>query len=135
MLFSTITTALLFAASATAAALPRPAKPQYAPARNLNKLAKLFPQSALQGPGDLDLKYVVLGIGTQNYTCGSDESAAPGTTGAFGKNPLNLTGKELTTTKPPYTISVRSSTTKDMPSGRFPLSPLLHSHCTKWLLG
>ncbi|KAI4666516.1 uncharacterized protein J4E79_002555 [Alternaria viburni] len=83
MLFSTITTALLFAASATAAALPRPAKPQYAPARNLNKLAKLFPQSALQGPGDLDLKYVVLGIGTQNYTCGSDESAAPGTTGAF----------------------------------------------------
>ncbi|KAI4948956.1 hypothetical protein J4E91_005418 [Alternaria rosae] len=84
MLFSAITTAFLFAASATAAALPRPGKPQqYTPARNLNNLAKLFPQSTLQAPGDLDLKYVVLGIGTQNYTCGSDESAAPGTTGAF----------------------------------------------------
>ena len=88
MLFSAITTALLFAASAAAAALPRPGKPQqYTPARSLNNLAKFFPQSARQAPVDLDLKYVVLGIGTQNYTCGSDESAAPGTTGAFGKNP------------------------------------------------
>jgi hypothetical protein len=92
MLFSTITTAFLFAATATAAALPLPGKPQsYTPARNLDKLAKLFPQSALQSPDALNLKYVVLGIGTQNYTCSSpDESVVPGTTGAVGKNLLNL---------------------------------------------
>ena len=87
MLFSAITTSFLFAASATAAALPWPGKPHtYAPAQNLDKLAKLFPQSKLAGPENLELKYVVLGIGTQNYTCGgSDDSVAPGTTGAFGK--------------------------------------------------
>ncbi|RAQ99251.1 malate dehydrogenase protein [Stemphylium lycopersici] len=87
MLFTTITTSFLFAASATAAALPWPAKPHvYAPAQNLDKLAKLFPQSELASPENLELKYVVLGIGTQNYTCeASDDSVAPGTTGAFGK--------------------------------------------------
>ncbi|EDU44867.1 repeatdomain containing protein [Pyrenophora tritici-repentis] len=97
MLYSTIATALLFAASATAAALPPPPgppgrpgppppprEPSYVPARKLDNLAKLFPQSSLASPGDLDLKYVVLGIGTQNYTCASsDDSATPGTTGAF----------------------------------------------------
>jgi hypothetical protein len=95
MLFSTITTALLFAASATAAALPLPGKPQtYTPARNLKSLAKLFPQSTLASPDSLglDLKYVVLGIGTQNYTCSKpDDSVAPGTTGAYGKNSLSST--------------------------------------------
>jgi hypothetical protein len=97
MLFSAITTAFLLAASATAAALPRPGKPQqYTPARNLNKLAKLFPQSALQAPDGMDLKYVVLGIGTQNYTCSTpDESVTPGTTGAFGKKHCNSVTKHL----------------------------------------
>jgi hypothetical protein len=86
MLFSTLATAFIFASPASA--LPRPGQPTtYAPASNLNKLAKLFPQSALPCPdASLDLKYVVLGIGTQNYTCTSgDQNAAPGTTGAFGK--------------------------------------------------
>jgi hypothetical protein len=86
MLFSALTTAFIFATSASA--VPYGGKPTtYAPANNLNKLAKLFPQSALPSPdATLDLKYVVLGIGTQNYTCTSgDPNAAPGTTGAFGK--------------------------------------------------
>jgi hypothetical protein len=86
MLFSTFTMVLAFAASASA--LPWPGKPTtYSPASNLDKLAKLFPQSTLPYPdASLDLKYVVLGIGTQNYTCTSgDPNAVPGTTGAFGK--------------------------------------------------
>jgi hypothetical protein len=86
MLLSALTTAFIFATSASA--LPYGGKPTtYAPANNLNKLAKLFPQSALPSPdATLNLKYVVLGIGTQNYTCtSSDPNAAPGTTGAFGK--------------------------------------------------
>ncbi|KAF1836519.1 hypothetical protein BDW02DRAFT_566949 [Decorospora gaudefroyi] len=84
MLFSTLATAFFFAASATA--LPWPGKPTtYTPASNLNKLAKMFPKSELPCPDDsLALKYVVLGIGTQNYTCTSgDPNAAPGTTGAY----------------------------------------------------
>lgn len=103
MLYSTIATAFLFAASATAAALPpppppppgpprpsgpppAPREPIYVPASKLDNLAKLFPQSALASPENLDLKYVVLGIGTQNYTCASsDDTVVPGTTGAYGK--------------------------------------------------
>lgn len=54
----------------------------YTPARRLDKLAAYFPQSALPEPEGKQLKYVVLGVGTQNYTCGSDDNAAPGTTGA-----------------------------------------------------
>jgi len=57
----------------------------YTPARRLDKLAEYLPHSALPAPEGQQLKYVVLGIGTQNYTCGSDENAAPGTTGAVGK--------------------------------------------------
>ncbi|RYN30125.1 hypothetical protein AA0119_g2261 [Alternaria tenuissima] len=87
MLFSTVTAALLCVATATAAALPLPGKPQtYTPARNLKSLSKLFPQSTLTSPDTLglDLKYVVLGIGTQNYTCSTpDDSVTPGTTGAY----------------------------------------------------
>lgn len=102
MLYSTIATAFLFAASATAAALPppppppgpsrpsgpppAPREPIYVPSRKLDNLAKLFPQSSLTSPENLDLKYVVLGIGTQNYTCASsNDSVVPGTTGAYGK--------------------------------------------------
>ncbi|CAO2650009.1 Nn.00g013010.m01.CDS01 [Neocucurbitaria sp. VM-36] len=72
---------VLLAGSATA--LPWPGQPTtYTPARDLSKLAKLFPQSALPAPNE-ELKYVLLGIGTQNYTCSTgDETAAPGTTGA-----------------------------------------------------
>ena len=111
MLYSTIATAFLFVASATAAALPLPPPPPppgtpgrpgppppprdpiYVPAGKLDNLAKLFPQSALASPENLDLKYVVIGIGTQNYTCSSsNDSVVPGTTGAYGKKvPRSLT--------------------------------------------
>ncbi|EMD70231.1 hypothetical protein GGP41_000367 [Bipolaris sorokiniana] len=84
MLFSTIAAAFFYATSAYAAALPpAPGKPHnYTPAKNLNNLAKLFPKSDLTSPDGMALKYVVLGIGTQNYTC-VNASAVPGTTGAF----------------------------------------------------
>lgn len=87
MLFST-TTAAFALLTTTATALPWPSQPtSYTPSSSLSKLAKLFPQSALPPPSDTqELKYVLLGIGTQNYTCGSDETAAPGTTGALGKS-------------------------------------------------
>lgn len=86
MLFSTIAAAFFYATSAYAAALPQaPGKPHsYTPAKNLDNLAKLFPQSALTSPDGMTLKYVVLGIGTQNYTC-ANASAVPGTTGAVGE--------------------------------------------------
>ncbi|RYO55144.1 hypothetical protein AA0116_g9626 [Alternaria tenuissima] len=68
MLFSTVTAALLCVATATAAALPLPGKPQtYTPARNLKTLSKLFPQSTLTSPD----------------TLGLDLNVTPGTTGAY----------------------------------------------------
>ncbi|KAH9878290.1 hypothetical protein J1614_003507 [Plenodomus biglobosus] len=83
MLFNTLTTAfLLLAASIDALPWPQDSSLGYTPGRDLSKLAKFFPKSALPAPDGQELKYVVLGIGTQNYTCGSDENAAPGTSGA-----------------------------------------------------
>lgn len=79
----------LLTGSVTALALPT--KQVYTPSNNLDKLAKLqalMPTSALPAPDGLQLKYVLLGIGTQNYTClTGDENAAPGTTGATGTSP------------------------------------------------
>lgn len=42
-----------------------------------------MPGSALPKPDGLYLKYVALGVGTQNYTCTGDASAAPGSNGAL----------------------------------------------------
>jgi hypothetical protein len=57
----------------------------YAPVADLSELAKQIPQSALPVPSS-QLKYVVLGLGTQNYTCISgNESDVPGTVGAVGE--------------------------------------------------
>lgn len=87
MLVTSLSTAVSVLALFTGStqAMPRPGKPAstYTPASDLSKLAKLMPTSDLPVP-DGQLKYVVLGIGTQNYTCtsGSPE-AAPGTTGAL----------------------------------------------------
>ncbi|KAF2654442.1 hypothetical protein K491DRAFT_717155 [Lophiostoma macrostomum CBS 122681] len=50
---------------------------------DISKLAKYLPSSNLPKPDGLELKFVGLGIGTQNYTCNGDKSAAPGTTGAL----------------------------------------------------
>jgi hypothetical protein len=95
MLFASVSTALSAIALFTASthALPRPGKQSdtYTPAKDLSKLAKLMPTSALPVP-DGPLKYVVLGIGTQNYTCSTgNPDAAPGTTGALGKIKLKET--------------------------------------------
>jgi hypothetical protein len=80
---SAVVSALAILASSVNA---MPTKQTYTPANNLDNLAKLMPKSALPAPEGLQLKYVVLGIGTQNYTCATgDENAAPGTTGATGK--------------------------------------------------
>lgn len=45
-----------------------PAKKTETPASSLDKLVKLMPKSALPAPDGLQLKYVVLGVGTQVIT-------------------------------------------------------------------
>jgi hypothetical protein len=75
MLLKTLSMAL----AALSAIAPVAAAPMVA-------LAKLVPQNTLPPPGDLQLKYVLLGLGTQNYTCTTDNvTAIPGTTGALGE--------------------------------------------------
>ncbi|KAH8712077.1 hypothetical protein GQ44DRAFT_625756 [Phaeosphaeriaceae sp. PMI808] len=72
----------LFSASTNALPWLQAQSKAYTPASDLSNLAKLMPTSALPVP-DGELKYVVLGIGTQNYTCTTgNPSAVPGTTGA-----------------------------------------------------
>jgi hypothetical protein len=88
MLVTSAISALALFTTSTCA-LPWPGKqPQtYTPSSDLSQLAKLMPTSALPSPSG-QLKYVVLGIGTQNYTCTSgNPDAAPGTTGALGTLP------------------------------------------------
>lgn len=83
-LSATVSALALFASSVNA--LPAKQIRSYTPASNLDRLAPLMPKSALPAPDGLQLKYVLLGIGTQNYTCATgDENAAPGTTGATGR--------------------------------------------------
>jgi hypothetical protein len=82
---SAVLSVALFSASTTA--LPWPGKQTYTPTSDLSKLAKLMPESDLPVP-DGQLKYVVLGIGSQNYTCTGSPDAAPGTTGAVGTSKL-----------------------------------------------
>jgi hypothetical protein len=53
-------------------------------AANLTSLAAKYPPSTLPAPEGLHLQYVVLGVGTQNYTCTGGEASEPGTTGALG---------------------------------------------------
>jgi hypothetical protein len=131
MLFTSLSTALsaviLFTSSTNA--LPRPGKQPttYTPAADLSKLAKLMPTSALPVP-DGQLKYVVLGLGTQNYTCLSGSpDAAPGTTGALGKiyQEIIMQNAVLTSLQPHSMISAPNSTTTQWRSGRS--APSLHS--------
>ncbi|KAH7394778.1 hypothetical protein BKA66DRAFT_567164 [Pyrenochaeta sp. MPI-SDFR-AT-0127] len=79
--------ALIASASNTPLVSPQSSKQVYCSANNLNKLAELMPKSTLPLPSaSLELKYVLLGIGTQNYTCNTgDESTTPGTTGAVAQ--------------------------------------------------
>lgn len=60
-------------------------EPRYAQGADLRRLAKLMPQSALAAPTG-QLQYVVLGLGTQNYTCSSGNTGdAPSAAGAVGE--------------------------------------------------
>ena len=55
-------------------------------AANVSSLVNLIPASTLPCPDGLELKYLLLGIGTQNYTCLSeDEGATPENAGAIGE--------------------------------------------------
>ncbi|KAF2273096.1 uncharacterized protein EI97DRAFT_384306 [Westerdykella ornata] len=60
-------------------------KPRYT-TPNLERLKSMMPKSTLPAPDGLQLKFVGLGIGTQNYTCTTGvPTAEPGTTGALAK--------------------------------------------------
>ncbi|KAF2643684.1 hypothetical protein P280DRAFT_214664 [Massarina eburnea CBS 473.64] len=83
MLFTSLSTAVtvFLSLSSSVSAVPVVTR-----ATNLNTLAGILPQSDLPKPDGLELKYVLLGIGTQNYTCTTgNATAAPGTTGAVAK--------------------------------------------------
>ncbi|KAF1964788.1 hypothetical protein BU23DRAFT_594003 [Bimuria novae-zelandiae CBS 107.79] len=83
MLFPTFSTALMAVAAFTSTADARPQPPQ---PNGLSNLAKKMPANTLPAPTGLELKYVVLGVGTQNYTCLTEDQNAPtGTTGATAK--------------------------------------------------
>lgn len=83
--------------------------PTRTPTNPVNRLASVMPQSALANPVG-ELKYVALGLGTQNYTCSyDDEHAAPGTTGATGTYSHYSDEHTADISKPHYTISADSS--------------------------
>src|SRR4051812_11984123 len=50
---------------------------------NLSNLK--MPENSLPTPTGLQLKFVGLGIGTQNYTCSANGTATPASIGALGK--------------------------------------------------
>ncbi|KAA8621981.1 repeatdomain containing protein [Pyrenophora tritici-repentis] len=77
---------MLFSALAVITSASSPSPKPYVPAQDLEELAKLMPANALPSPSGLKLKFVVLGVGTQNYTCASGtESDAPSTSGALAR--------------------------------------------------
>lgn len=87
MLLSTVSTAVMALAvlvpSVTAVPTFPWGEPRGQPAYqvpNLSKLAKIMPKSTLPTPDGLQLKFVGLGLGTQNYTCNpGNMTAEPGT--------------------------------------------------------
>jgi hypothetical protein len=83
MFFTNLSTAVMALSVFTSSAA---AWPQYPRATTLDNLASKMPQSSLPPPTNLKLKYVLLGLGTQNYTClTANETAEPDTTGAVAK--------------------------------------------------
>lgn len=87
--FSTAVVALA-AMAPSVGAFPMPGwgqpQPRYTPP-SLSRLAGMMPKSTLTAPDGLQLKFVGLGLGTQNYTCDmANATAVPGTTGAIGKS-------------------------------------------------
>lgn len=84
MLFPSFSTAVMAVAAFTSTVEAWPQWPQ-APS-GMSSLAKKMPANSLPAPDGLELKYVLLGVGTQNYTCLTGNPAdAPDTTGATGK--------------------------------------------------
>lgn len=64
---------------------PKQPKPYVVP--SLDRLQAIMPKSTLPTPDGLQLKFVGLGIGTQNYTCTTGvPTSEPGTTGAVGES-------------------------------------------------
>lgn len=62
-----------------------PAERTIMQAIDMDELASYMSESDLATPYGLRLKYVLLGVGTQNYTCAAEhDDTAPGTTGATG---------------------------------------------------
>lgn len=83
MLFPSLSTVVMAVAAFTSTA---DALPQWPRGTSLTTLAKKMPSNSLPAPTGLELKYVLLGVGTQNYTClTGDETVAPDTTGATAK--------------------------------------------------
>ena len=76
------TAVALLCSTASAAPAPRPAADNAA-APNLANIKQ--PPNSLPPPTGLQLKFIGLGVGTQNYTC-ANSTAIPGTTGAVGKH-------------------------------------------------
>ncbi|KAF2439310.1 hypothetical protein P171DRAFT_120590 [Karstenula rhodostoma CBS 690.94] len=82
MLFPTFSTAVMAVAALTSTV---DALPQWPRATSLSNLAKKIPANTLPVPTG-ELKYVLLGVGTQNYTCLTGNATdAPDTTGATAK--------------------------------------------------
>ena len=85
MLFNLLSTAFL---ALTLSVPDASAAPTWGPPKGSKGIAKLvakMPKSTLAPPENLELKYVVLGVGTQNYTCLTGDAAAePVAAGAVG---------------------------------------------------
>jgi hypothetical protein len=122
MIFSILSTAFFFLTSSVlTTTVPR--------VTNLSNLAAKIPQNGLPKPDGLELKYVLLGIGTQNYTCTTGNSTSPpGTTGAVGMYPqpqYYFIRYLLTLSKLNSTTSEPASTQTQCLNGRSTPSPLL----------
>jgi len=87
MLFSSFSATIVAVVALASTAVAAPHKP-----RALTNLAALLPRGTLPTPpSNKELKYVALGLGTQNYTClTGNQTAAPGTTGALGEPPKSV---------------------------------------------
>ena len=76
---------------------------------SLRNLAAYMPNSTLPIPTGLELKYVLLGVGTQNYTCTTaNVTSEPGTTGALGTSSSAADQTPLISIQPGFTTLGRS---------------------------
>jgi hypothetical protein len=84
MLLPTFSAAVMAVAAFTSTVDALPQWPRAT--TGLSNLSKKTPANTLPAPTGLELKYVLLGVGTQNYTCLTGNATdVPDTTGATGK--------------------------------------------------